>query len=630
MAKSAEEIVREYRNRQLARGPFFEGCRQISQVYDNELVLPLPEVSEKEAAGVANLLAVGIDQHAMRVTSVLPDIQAPPVKIGDKASEKRAAQRRRAAIGWWEINEYDLLMRKRARWLGAYAQSPVRIIPDRKLRQPKWSVRSPLETYPSDTDGVDMRPESVIFATARTIGWLRRQYPDIPVNEIILRDGNYTGSRPPTDDERVEVIEYLDGEETVVLVVGDGEYPHEIVREAEFGVGGARIRNLGPLAPSESSKWTAEILRVPNRLDGMCPVIVPGRISLNGLKGQFDDSVPLYRMEAALMAMEVNAVANAIWPDTWLIARPQDTAKIIKAADGRKGIVGIVEGGEFHEQQIQPGFQTYQTMDRLERGQRVSSGIPADFTGESPSNIRTGRRGDSVLSSTVDFTIQEHQQILGRSSQHELELAVAVDMAYFRNVKKSFYVSWKNGKGRLDYTPKDIWTEDRTLKVSYAKAGTDVNALNVEVGQLVGIGLMSKLTGARIHPSIVDPEFEHEQVVFESLEQAALASIQQQASQGALPLPDLARIMQLVRAEHMTLVDAVAQAQDEAQKRQAAPTEPSAPEAMPGLAQPGQGAEQGAQGGPAAIGPPSPSADNLVQLLRGLRTGGQIAAQGAP
>src|SRR5206468_728673 len=137
-------------------------------------------------------------------------------------------------------------------------------------------------------------------------------------------------------------------------------------------------------------------------------------------------------------------------------------------------------------------------------------------------NIRTARRGEALLSSAVDYYVQEHQQILARSGQAELEIAAAIDLTYFGNQKKSFYVSWKGGKGRLDYTPKDVWQEDRTIKVSYAKAGADVNALTVEAGQLKSIGMLSALSAGRMHPDVKDPEFEQDQIQYEMLQTGLL------------------------------------------------------------------------------------------------------------
>ena len=80
-----------------------------------------------------------------------------------------------------------------------------------------------------------------------------------------------------------------------------------------------------------------------------------------------------------------------------------------------------------------------------------------------------------------------------------------------------------------------------------------------------------------------------------------MSGLQQQAAQGALPPSDLARIMELVKNAQADLAEAVTRVQREAQERQAEQVEPGAPEAQPGIAQPGAGA---AAGGGAPAGPP--------------------------
>ena len=115
----------------------------------------------------------------------------------------------------------------------------------------------------------------------------------------------------------------------------------------------------------------------------------------------------------------------------------------------------------------------------------------------------------------------------------------------------------------------------------------------------------------RIDPLVEDVEKERDSVVAERLEEGLLAGLQQQAAQGALPPADLARIMELVRNDQVDLAEAVGRVQREAQERQAQPVEPGAPEAQPGIAQPGAGAEAG--GGAPAGGPP-----DLAALLGAL------------
>ena len=93
-------------------------------------------------------------------------------------------------------------------------------------------------------------------------------------------------------------------------------------------------------------------------------------------------------------------------------------------------------------------------------------------------------------------------------------------------------------------------------------------------------------------------------MIADQLEQALLTSVQQQAAEGVIPPADLARIMDLVRSNKLDLADAVAKVQKEAQERQAEQVPAGAPEAQPGLALPGMGAEAGVAPPPeSAVGP---------------------------
>ena len=288
-----------------------------------------------------------------------------------------------------------------------------------------------------------------------------------------------------------------------------------------------------------------------------------------------------------------------MFPVTWLVGGPGETPQIVNPADGLTGEVGVIRGGELRDMQMQPGYMTNPAIDRLERAQRLTAGIPPEFGGESTTNIRTGRRGDAVLSAVVDFPVQEAQRILARSLQEENKLAVTMAKTYAGNKGKSFYVTTKNAKGRVDYTPNTNFESNDNV-VLYSQAGADINNLVIGGGQRVGMGTMSKRSFMSIDPLIEDPEFEHDAVVAEQLEQALLASIQQQASEGVIPPNDLARIMELVANNDYELAEAVDKVQKEAQERQATMVEATAAEAQPGLALPGMGAEAMVEAGAVA------------------------------
>ena len=574
--KSPEEIVGLLRERESNLEPSFARMRRVRAAYDGDIVVPLPELDENEQVAVANLLAQGLDQTAMRIASVMPDVVMPPTKDDQKQAEKRASTRRRAVLGWWQHNRMDIKLSKRARHMLGYASSPVSLRYDPKAGLPVWTVRDPLTTFPAPVFGPDdMAPYDTIFTYERTFSWLQDNYPE---GAEKIRHQDVQGS------DLYQLVEYCDPEETVLVAVGrDPRAQTTWHRHADY-------------SPS-----LAELERTVNRT-GVCPVVVAGRINLDQPQGQFDQMLGMYQMQAKLMALEVLAVQKGIFPDTWLVSNPGETPQIVNTANGLTGEVGVLKGGTLRDSVVNPGFMTNPTIDRLERAQRLTAGIPSEFGGESGSNIRTGRRGEAVLSAVVDFPVQEARRMLAASLEVENKRAIALMKTYAGNRPQSFYVSMKGAKGVVDYTPnKDFDTDDN--RVMFSHPGADMNDLVIGAGQRIGMGTMSKRSFMQIDPMVDDAEHEHDAVISESLEQALLASLQTQAAQGALPPNDLARIAELVRTDRAELADAVQKVQEEAQQRQASQVPPGSPELMPGIAQPGAGAE--AQPAQAAAGRPS-------------------------
>ena len=587
--KTVDEILALYTVRSRANDGAKQKMRTLRDYYNGDVIVPLPELNSDEQSAVANLLSQGLDQTAMRIASTAPDIYCPPTDPSKKKSRDNASIRRRALFGWWEHSRMDLQLAKRARQLIGYATTCTQLSFNMETGAPEWHLRDPLTAYPATMMGVDdMRPRDVIFAYERPLGWLRQMYPEAA--------RKFSGDGLASDDQGIELLEYVDEEETVLI-------------------GSRSPLNSGmysPIPQKESKSVVVELERTPNPL-GQTPVVCAQRISLDNAQGQFDGIIGMYQMQARLMALEVIAVQKGVFPDTWLVGRQGETPQIVNPADGLTGEVGVVRGGDLRDIQTQPGYMTNPAIDRLERAQRLTAGIPAEFGGESPSNIRTGRRGDAVLSAVVDFAVQEAQRIMARSLQEENKLAIDISKAYAGSKAKTFYVSTKNAKGRVDYRPRENFDSTDNV-VSYSHPGADINNLVIGGGQRVGMGTMSKKSFMAIDPLVDDPEFEHDTVIGEQLEQALLASVQQQASQGAIPPADLARIMELVMNDKLELAGAVEKVQREAQERQAELVEAMAPEAQPGLAMPGMGAESPVMGEPEPQAGP-PGLEELIGAL---------------
>jgi hypothetical protein len=591
--KSVEEIVALYKERLDAQGPILNQMREVRQLANGDVIVPLNELDRNTRSSVANLLVQGLDQMSMRVSSTMPSPYFPALREGQDRSMKLARDRKRAMLAIWDENRMNMKMRRRARHLLAYSNSPVFIKPNFDKRIPEWQLRNPLDTFPAPSVDVDNPvPDNCIFTYGRTYRWLTQNYGDA-INGV-LRVGT------PSWDTMFKILEYVCDNEVVTVVLG-----------AE--------KTIDPMTGAYSMGAPAvELERVINKT-GMPLVVVPQRITLDKPHGQFDGLLGMYYTRARLQALTEIAIERGIFPDEYLVARQGDNPEIIQIADGKTGQLGVVKGGDIQQLQTNPGYKTDVALDRLERQERLEGAIPAEFGGESGTNIRTGRRGDSVLAATVDFRVQEAQDIFASSMVQEDKIAIAIEKTYWGNSSKSFFITGMGG-GIKDYTPNKMWETDFHY-VAYSAAGSDVNSLIVGLGQRLGTGLMSKESAREADPLISDPEMERDRIMAEGIEAALLSSIQAQAADpnGPYQPDDLAYIAEQVQSNKMSLSEAIMSAQKRAQARQAAAAPQGSPETMPGLSAPGMGMEAG-MGGPAS--PPQ-----LGDLLGRLGGGAGAAAQ---
>lgn len=556
--------------------------RRVRDLANGDVVVPLNELDKNAKTNVANLLVQGLDQMSMRVSSTMPSPYFPPVKEGSENAKKMARMRKKATLGFWDDNRMQMKLRRRARHLLAYSQSPVFIKPDFGTLMPRWEVRNPLDTFAAPMEEDEVVPENCIFTSRVTANWLLKNYGDLVANQ--LRFGKIES------DSRYTLLEYVCDDSLQLIVLGAEDNPG--------------------LNASERAGLEAILLEaIPNRT-GMPLAVVPQRITLDKPRGQFDGVLGMYYTRARLQALTEIAIERGIFPEEYLVARPGENPEILQMADGKSGILGVVKGGDIQQLQLNPGYKTDTALDRLERQERLEGAIPAEFGGESATNIRTGRRGEAVLSATVDYRVQEAQEIFANSLLHEDKIAIALEKAYWGDTTKTFFLSGRTTQGQETYTPNKVWQTDFHY-VAYSAAGSDVNSLIVGLGQRLGVGLMSKESAREADPLISDPDLEHDRIIAEGVETALLQSIQQQAvnPQGPYQPEDLAYLTKLVVEQDVSLFDAVTRTDERARERQAAAMPVGSPATMPGLAMPGMGAEA-----PAAQAGPPPLEALLAQL----------------
>lgn len=594
--KSVDEIIHLWRQRTRHYGPLHSKMKTIQSIYNGTMEVPLPDMEQNAMPSVPNLLAQGLDQMAGRVTSVTPTVTFAAARPGNRASDRNALNSARTIQGWWQMDRFGLKMRQRGRHLIGYSMAPTVIRWDQKSGRPVWHLRHPLETFPStDVMPGRVKPSDVVFAYKRSAAWMRENGYEAQLYAITERYDT-----PP--DTQVTLLEYIDRAETHLIACG--------YRSIDSDMGMMEMEMSGNSMRGVTLEW------IPNLIDEM-PVTIPMRITLDGATGQFDNMIGMYFQQAKLMALETIAVEKGIFPDTYLVSRPGEIGRFLDGPhDGRTGMVNIIAGGDIKEVQSSPGYLTNPTIDRLERNQRVTAGVPAEFGGESSTNIRTGRRGDAVLSAVIDYPVAEAQETFAFSLEEENEIAIAMAKTFDGDTKRTIYVGTGNSARPVTYTPNVTFETDEHV-VSYPAAGTDLNSLIVGIGQRVGLGIMSKATAATLDPYIDNPEQEHDQIIAEGLEQALVASIQQQAAQGVLPPLVLSKIMTMVKNDKMEIAEALNKVTEDAMKEQQAQAEAQTPDAA--SADAAVSAMTGQQGPQAAIQGPNQSQQNLMSLLSNLR-----------
>lgn len=592
-------VVGLLHDRMHAKGTWRSVALRVQQAAQGELTLPMPELDTNEAVMTGNLIVQGIDQTGMRIASVRSQTRFHPTRPGSQRSEQAARDRTAAFKAVHADNAVNIVDRKRSRWYVAYGSAPVVVRPiDGRVT---WEARDPLTCFPAPSADPDaMMSDNCVFAIQRPWWWVRDTYPEAA---RMLR-------RPKTigHSEVITLVEYVDGDVwglyaaspdvdagSRLILRNHGESYHHatnvISRSGPHLVGGAPDEWVG-------TEDAVTLVEVPNKA-GLCPVVNPQRICLGRVTGQFDQMVDLFVSQARLMALELNAIEEAVYPPLYLVQRPNEQAEVVKVADGRRGILGEVRGGDLMPIQLQPGFQTWNTLNYLERAQKQNGGIPSEYSAENATGTRSGRQGELLLSAVVDFPIQEAHESFARSRWHENMCAIAVGKGNYGS-KQFFFGAANRRRGKAKWTFDELFDTPEACDhdVKYPTLGADANGALIRAGQKIGLGLLSKETAREQDPEIDDPELEKDRIDAEAIEEAMRASIQQQAAQGAIPPNDIARIAQLVRDDRYDLAQAVLKVQQEAQERQAQVVEAGAPEAQPGLALPGAGAESQVIEGP--------------------------------
>ena len=580
MRRTMNEVAEEMANRRLALTPAIERMMSIRDRYNSDVVVPVPNTDDDVPYDALTplLIADAVDHPALYASQAPPNIFVPaldPTKVSGVRSTDFAMRRRKALHYAWDKSWWELVLGRFYRHLAAYATSVLMVTIEGDL--PRIETRDPLAAYPEPKAPEDLTlPANVGFIKGVSLDWLHLHYPE---TRTFLPHGAGFAVADGGEGELWDVVEWIDEHDIVVGVLGprDGNrsWVHEPVR------------------------WCYELSRYPNVL-GRCTAVIPRRVTLDRVISQLSNLTGHVDLMAHLTYLDIRATERAVFPDRYVISKVGQNPRLVGGdwKDGSTGDVNmVIDADAIGELRGTPDPNNKITLDRLERAFRVSSGLIPQAGGETYGALRTGRGIDALMGAALDPRTTELHRIAERYLTEVNELLLtAYKIQYGARI---FSVYSPLDPGAVEFVPNDhversngkLFVDNR---VSYPIPGMDdINATQV-IGQMMGAELISRADARRMHPHINDPEGTERRLMGEQIDQLIIAALVQRASTPpGIPPSDLGRIRELVDTG-IPLWKAMTQADREAQERQAAvPPSPQAPEAMPGLANPGEGAEMG-------------------------------------
>ncbi|NBW35724.1 MAG: hypothetical protein EBR30_12040 [Cytophagia bacterium] len=601
---SWDDIVAIVRNRQMNNGDLLEKMIEVRRRYNADWVVPYVSEMDSEVLPPTTpaLIAEAIDFLGMRAASVMPYMNSPaidPTKEVGVRSREFAATRRKILGATHHQSKTKLHMRRAMRHLAGYSTASMIVVPDFETCLPRLELRDPLSSYPEPKAAEDLSPpKNCAFVYTKSVDWLRQHYPQVR---------NWVASSKSTGEEMWDIVEWVDEDVTVVGVLGPRDW-----ESRTLGASGSVVQSM-------------ELHRWPNPT-GICPVYIPGRVTLDKIISQIANLTGQVDLMAQLQALSIAAGEKAIFRDRFIIGDSIKAPQLVGGQwkDGRTGEMNIIlDAKNIGELAGTPDPSTQMMIDRLERNVRIGTGLVPQAGGETYGALRTGRGMDSMLGTAVDPRIQEMQEIMEVALEQVNSIMLEQYRTYWPDKKFVMFSGWPGDKGTVEFTP-SIHIETTDNVVAYTIPGSDVQGTTIQLGQLLGMKAISLHTLRSRHPYIDDPDAESARVEEETIEEALLQGLANQAAQGAIPVTYLAMVEKHRRREP-DLVQAILKADAEMKAEQAKMAPPpeqgqfAAPEQMPGLS------------GPAPI-PPSMSPEEMQMQQQGgpAPSGSTSSPQGTP
>ena len=603
------EAVRIVQARREAAGALKQQMADVATHYNGDYVMPVFS-THKETHPVlsAALVAQAVDDVAVRANDQDPMIFAPAVSSGRKGADNRAQLRRKVWASRWESNAVPLKRGRAYRQLAAYNTMCWHVRPDLTRKCVKVSVRNVLNAYPEEVDIDEVRPPNDVgFVFGRSRSWLMQQFGHI---EAVR---NYVGRAHDTGG-LWDLMEWWDADTMMIGIIGQRWKP----------TGSIGVTDTAALASQRENSML--LAAYPNRA-GITPVSCPNGVTLDRSLSAINRAIPIYETLNKLTVLDVIAKERGVFPDMYVLGNDTRQPELV-AGGWRPGITGemnlVANASGIGVINYSTGPDTQMILSNLERNVRLTTGASALGSGELSGSIRSGQTINQLASFSVDPRVKEMHNVMAHSLGHVNDFIAAMENAYFPRRKYTVFSGWTGDTSQVEYTPADIWEEGAASVVRYPMPGMDGYNASITIATMMETEMISKDTGRLLHPFVHDSDLEHDKIAVETVKTAIEQSFAQAVQSGQMAMTDLARVYELMSGGK-DLHEAVIQANEEAQARQAEQVPATDPAAQPGINDPTSGGQAGVQ--PPA-GPP-PDMAQFFAALGGPGGGGTGPGGGA-
>lgn len=610
-------IVDEVRHRQTQQAQTVREMARVQDHYNGDYVIPWienAELGDDWPSMSPALVADAVDNLALRASSVFPDIHCPAIdwaKQSGKHSRAYAQMRERILHYSYHSSRLNLALYSIYRQLVAYATCCLIVRPGGEGYPdvPVIEVRDALTAYPNRLAAHDFSDViNVAFVKARSAEWILAYYPEASTDH-----GGIVNPVPSDYDRMWDLAEWVDEGQTV------------------FGILGPRYDDESTWAQTRRAQTGQELARWDNRTNGKVPVINLGRPTLGRIVSQVSKAIGRAELIDRLSVLETMAAEKAVFPDTYIVSGQNQQAHIRgnQWKDGRYGEPNFVDGAtDVGTLNTPADFGSKQTIDRLERNFRVSTGLIPQYGGETYGAMRTGRAQDALMGAAIDPRITELHTTVETWMPSLNEIIFETYKGWWGNKKYEVFSGRFSDNAQIEFTP-NTHIETTASLASYPIAGADVSETNIALGQMLGVGAISKKFFRKRHPWIENDEKVNEEIQEETLEEAAFQSLVQRAMAGELPVTYLAQVEKALRKqkEGKDIFDAILTADEairEQQVTEAPPPQPgqvAAPEQQLGIEAGPEGVVQPGPPDGTGLGPPPQGAQDLQALLSALGGG---------